>query len=462
MFVILNLIFLFFLYYQEITSFKQRHVEKYIGEIKEFEDNIEYGKSRVNTLKIFNESPFLSNVILERNKSYLEHTITDITMIAKKTSSNSFIFRAKYDDKPCFIKSFSSEQKNLMYEQLIYKYIKTRDERIKPYYEQYFVKVYDVLKVKNSVLREFLNDKNVQVIRGVIRNHWTLTELDSVLFNPDKFIYMIFTEDIGGITYSEFLNKNYNNEKLFTDTIFDMVYGIYLMNNKLKLMHNDNHFGNVLIKMDLPDTECKYQIESIEYTKIKNFRLCFYDFDLSFLKNNLNPTLDSEWFAQNKASAKDIWTLLNSLTQSVKYNPEIPKLNKEYIINHIFNEVVSDEEDYWSGVHDFTAYKNLDFYPNIVKLILNNSETNINFLKKIYLETIYERKFWNAYCVDNIQNPCVIPDDTTTYPLPVLNRFLSDDKIIEILEFRNLDTFYKKYLKYKTKYLYLKKINNKK
>ena len=238
------------------------------------------------------------------------------------------------------------------------------------------------------------------------------------------------------------------------NTLFDMIYGIYLMNDRLKLMHNDNHFSNILIKTNLLETTCKYQIGNVEYIKKKKFRLCFYDFDFSYLKDLNNPYIEKKHndnsVIQNKFSAKDIWSLLNSILRSARKN--ITNQNQRiYLINTIVNQKIYQQQ--------LETFPQLNFYSKIINLILNNDKIKINKLKNIYLDWRNKKKFWNANCIDNIQNPCVIPHEPELYPLNVLLRLIADDYIITKLKFITLNSLYKKYLKYKIKYVELKNIN---
>lgn len=227
------------------------------------------------------------------------------------------------------------------------------------------------------------------------------------------------------------------------------------MNKKLKIMHNDNHFNNILIKTALPETESKYEINKIEYTKTKNFRLCFYDFDRAFLFDEPNPFLHHDSLIQNKQSAKDIWTLLNSLVRYIYYSAVIPDRNREFFLNTIFDNSFFDKI-FWEQQQDLTNYKHLDYIGTIVALILNYSRFHLERFEEGFSQHINSKRFWNAYCIDNVQKPCVIPDEPFLYPENVLFRLIEDDYINKILGFTSVDSFYKKYLKYKSKYLKLK------
>ena len=441
---------------QQVDNFKKNYgpIEIYNSEIKKFEESIFRGQHRNLTLGLFDEPSNFNGPISIKSYSEL-NIITNITMIDKFSATTSFIFKAKYLDKPCYIKSFFITEENLIYEQKIYHYIETRNEQIKPYYEDYFVKVYDTIKVACVDFQNLLDSQNVKINRPDFSPSWNTNYDFRTKLHANIYIYLIITEDTGGITYKEFFEKNYDNENLIINTLFDMIYGIYLMNNKLKIMHNDNHFGNVLIKIDLPQTESKYQIEKIEYAKTKNFRLCFYDFDLAFLQDELNPHLSSNWLVQNKKSAKDIWTLLNSILGCMRDSPKISPEIKSYFINKIFGKFVTNKK-FWRNQRDLSSYKKLDYIGNLVFVILDHSQSDRDKLIKILVEHARDGKFWNAYCVNNEHNPCIIPDEPLLYPLPVLYRLIKDEHYGEILGFTNVDPFYKKYSKYKSKYLELK------
>lgn len=400
----------------KVDEFKKTYDnDKYKESIDKFEKSINNGQ--INMLKYFNE-PFDFNEKITI-KTYDELIkLKNLVILSKVSSSDSYVFKGKYNDKPCYIKTFFIPNNNLEYEQKIYRYFKTRNDKINLYYEDYLVKAYDIYKIRCIDFKNFLNYNNIKSNDLTIWNVFN-PNLETNL-NRNLCIYVIITEDIEGITYKDFFNANYTNEDLITCTLFDMIYGLYLMNNRFQLMHNDNHFSNVLIKLDLPETEIKYQIDSKEYTRKKNYKLCFYDFDLSFLSGEQNSFLNDKWYAQNKISAKDIWTILNSLIFNIKNNikRDIPYIN------------------------------------NIIDVILNSSEEH----KKLLYKISKNGPFWNAYCIENIQYPCRIPDEPFLYPIEVLERFINNEHINKILNFIQVNDFYKKYLKYKKKYLELKKL----
>jgi hypothetical protein len=437
----------------KLADFKSKYGSNpiYKSPIDKFENEILKGRERLQTLELFNEPNNMQTPIETKTYDSLR-VLTDLILINKNSSSSSYVFKGKYSGNPCFIKTFFTGEDNLLYEQKIYRYIQTRNERIKPYYEDYFVKVYDVYKTKSRYFKQYLNDVNAKRISGSVLTHWfTSGDLESKL-NSNEIIYFMITEDIQGFEYKDFYIKNYKNEKLITGTLFDMVYGIYLMNDKLKLMHNDNHFSNVLIKVGLPSTDTTYQIGNIEYTRKKNYRLCFFDFDLSYLEGEDNPYLGPGWFGQNKSSAKDIWTILNSLVNYMTFDTySVDYVPSRYFLNQIF------DKDVFPLLVDTDQYESLNYIGNIVDVILMFSKKHSEFFSKNYMEIRTHGKFWNGYCINNDQTYCEIPDEPFLYALEVLRRLVKDERINKVLGFVDVDPFYRKYVKYKGKYLAIKK-----
>jgi hypothetical protein len=453
-----------------VNSFKVKYNNfktKYHTEIEGFDKSlvriiepmINNGKTRNELLKLFNEPSNFTNVMEIVDEAYL-NKITDVRMVTKNSASYSFILRGKYMSKPCYLKVFFYSEENLLYEQYIYRYIKTRNELIKPFYEEYFVKVYDVFKVSTYEFRKYLSKNNVKLIDNDIHIDWTETKLAKML-TQYRFINVIITEDMEGEPFGSFYYKNFTNEEIITKTLFDMIYGIYLLNDKLKIMHNDNHFLNVIIKTDLEEHESNYNIETTQYTRKKNYRLCIYDFDLSYFQSIDNPYLKKGSLAQNIKSAKDVWTILNSLSFYLwkKINRGDEKYRAiQYYINKFYNYNFY-RSDYWTEATT-KLYTHLDYIATIRDVIINNKEKYLYKLQAGFENYAMDGNFWNVYCIDNREDNCIIPnDDKELYPLAVLRRYINNEHLYKILGFTRANPFYKKYLKYKNKYITLKNKN---
>lgn len=219
-----------------------------------------------------------------------ERNFTDIIIFGNKESaSNSLILRGIYDCMPVFIKAFSSTEVNLIRELTIYKYISSIEKHINPtvksYMDDYFIRLKKKFSMNKKTFFEFLERTNIQQIKNQgepdeERKIYFSTKVDSV-FNkiPEIFVgdnmCFIVTEDIEGKPVERmcrFLsqieeNRHYklrfpnhedykdldiypaiNPKKELINIIFELIYGLYLLNKYFRIQHNDLHFNNVIIK----------------------------------------------------------------------------------------------------------------------------------------------------------------------------------------------------------------------
>ena len=156
--------------------------------ILNIEGKICEGKNRIEKLKLFDEK-YNNTIFNIKNICELSLLIKNLSIFNKNSVSESYIFKAQYCTNPleykkCYVKAFFNTEENLLYEQQIYNYIKTRNEQIKEYYEDYFVKVYNNFKVSSIDFTSFLGINNL-----------IYKELVEQLRLFDN-IYLIITEDI--------------------------------------------------------------------------------------------------------------------------------------------------------------------------------------------------------------------------------------------------------------------------
>jgi hypothetical protein len=413
------------------------YYKKHHNEFDDLKKIVEDGKERIENLKNFNDEPPILPELYNETKENEDIILKNI-VINKYISNNNnvFIFKGLYSSKPCFYKCFNvlSEPKQF-YEQKIYEYIKTRNEKIKPYYEDYFVKIYGNYKLSSIKFSEKLthyafDSDNIDDVEYFLK----LSNINEKIIKHND-INIIITEDLtqNGETVFDYFENNFDNKNKIINVVFDLIYGIYLMNNKLKLFHNDLHFHNIFIVYDDTEKESKYEIEKVEYIRKKNYKVCFYDFDLSYLKNN-NNYLDTIILTKNELYNKDVWTIIN------------------YIFNIIINKDVNIKNFIFNDIFNTKLIVNIDremdtkltFYMILMNTLLDNDNELKIQLKKIYFYNDYENFF--------------IPDIPKLLPLEVLKRLLQNNFIFRILKFYKVNSFYYKYLKYKNKYLQLKNI----
>ena len=215
---------------------------------------------------------------------------------------------------------------------------------------------------------------------------------------------MIITEDSGSERLSDWLSRQTNiyndydygilQQKL--NNIFDVVLqGIYTLNVRLNIQHNDMHFGNILIKSDL--TEYETILINNKKTYIESYyKISIYDFDRAYYKNHDNALLNelcNSGNGCNNLSFKDSFVFIqsiisiyiNSLTQNTY------SLLSQYLRN-LINALILKE-----------SHRN-KLIDNMNKILKDNSV------------------HWSAYCmhIDN-QNkiqmgyPCNPPNIIDTY-----------------------------------------------
>jgi len=171
-------------------------------------------------------------------------------------------------------------------------------------YELY---VYDFLK-KN--FHRYINLKNYVI---------SLHDIKYIKIDNEE-IYFITTEYSHKNKYLfDFLIEkiNCNDYDSFTAVIFDLLYGIYVLNEEIGLVHNDLHFHNILY---VPTTDY-VQICNInnEHVKIqKAFFIKIFDFDNATLYDDLHnlfldKDMDRLFGSCNKKTKKDIHTLVTCL-----------------------------------------------------------------------------------------------------------------------------------------------------
>ena len=454
---------------QELEKFKleYNHLTPDITiKINQIEKTIEQNLINQKKLQLFNDIYVFNNPIKEYNPSVFGTTLTDIEVFGSKTSaSDSLILRAKYNGNPVFIKMFSldnapfmKDNHGLVYEQRIYKYLMERNNNLKPYYESYFVKVYDVFKIKYINFFEQMESLGIKIKGGPsngkiyfsrYRQNSQNTIFPSIFSGKDKMVYFTVTEDIQGDNLNNFLSNNLGYENIVIEVLFDVLYGIYLLNTRLGIIHGDNHFGNILIK---PETNIKeYIINKTSLTRESKYRICLYDFDMSYLFDYKNNALDDSFNKNigriNKYNtAKDIWTVINNIGLLLQYNPTT--INSSW--KHWYDNM---QNNFFGRIINSEPYVQTYIYDLINNVFLQTKEQKDTLVENFQAH-IKNGKYWNSFCISTTSPDCIQPFFPELEPELVIKRYMYFYK--NKLNFINANAYYKKYLKYKNKYLELK------
>ena len=430
------------------------------------EKTINDGLLNQQNLQLFNEIYIFNNPIKTYNISIFDSLISELVVFGSKSSaSDSLVFRAKYNGNPCFIKMFSldnspfrKENSGLEYEQKIYKYLMERNHILKPYFQDYFVDVYDIFKINFIDFFNMMDNLNIKISGGnndgkIYYSKTNLNALNKILpsifSGRDRMLYFTITEDIKGETYHDFLIKNITNEDIVIDTLFEILYATYLFNIRLGVFHNDNHFGNILIKPY--NIKREYIINKTSLIRNSNFRVCLYDFDLSYMFDNNNnileqPSNQSIGRINSINYGKDIWTIINSIGYMFNYDTSRVTFELDLWYKNMQNNFFGKK------IHKEIYYKTY-IYDLIQNVFLQTNEQRENLYQNHMAITQFG-KYWNSFCKLPVSSICIQPTYPELYPEILLKRYIKFYK--NKLLFIDANAYYKKYLKYKQKYIQLK------
>ena len=336
-----------------------------------------------------------------------ERNFTDIIIFGNKESaSNSLILRGIYDCMPVFIKAFSSTEVNLIRELTIYKYISSIEKHINPtvksYMDDYFIRLKKKFSMNKKTFFEFLERTNIQQIKNQgepdeERKIYFSTKVDSV-FNkiPEIFVgdnmCFIVTEDIEGKPVERmcrFLsqieeNRHYklrfpnhedykdldiypaiNPKKELINIIFELIYGLYLLNKYFRIQHNDLHFNNVIIKKINPINK-NFIIGNTSIKKKSNIRVAIYDYDKSsIISQSISERSNDvykirQWFNLNMSTGTTLREISRNIELMDSFDIEVMLLK---FIHHYSNELDIEEANpffkkYLKYKNKYLNYKN--------------------------------------------------------------------------------------------------------
>jgi len=138
---------------------------------------------------------------------------------------------------------------------------------------------------------QYINNSNIQV-----NEYFWINLLLFFLDVENKYIHITIMEDLN--QYEEkydlceyYSNNHYimeNNTVNFNDDLFlilyQILYGIYLLNNKLDIIHNDVHVQNIIIIKNNDDNYIEF---NDNYKILNKYRCVIIDYNLSYINNNI-------------------------------------------------------------------------------------------------------------------------------------------------------------------------------
>ena len=380
------------------------------------------------------------------------------------SSSDSLIFKAKYipdkdeikfykdsewasDGYNVYIKAYDNNNKGLEYESKVYEYLKQNNEKsqiiddlfilpVQIYKDINIFSIFPEDKIKESII---LTKKKINKDFDIYAK--SLNNLNNSINNKDfsKKFNCIITKTYTSLhtlydTLIE-LKPDITNTK---ELIFQSFYAVYIMRTKLNMMHNDLHFSNILVKYREEPYLLTYSFDNKYYYMKSNYKLRIYDFDNSYINKSDNSKLPG-YFCNtanycNKLSNKDIYSLINewiNQNQNIHLNNNIIKMLKKFN-NKELNYCYKD-------VKPCVTPKDFD-------KIINPSDILPNLIKN-YKDILIP-------CEHKINDDISVKESKSYYELINENK----ECLYKVESNVGIEYTYRKYLKYKNKYIKLKKL----
>jgi hypothetical protein len=278
-------------------------------------------------------------------------------VVTGKHVSKSKIYKGTVYGRPVYVKEFSLSDTGLKIEKEIYRYLRSlqyqADQPLSSEYRKHFIVMLLCIKIEG--------------VRG---------------YRGDKMY--IISEDSGGESVGDFLNRLTGKVymKLQVKIMMEILYLIYLLHS-MGIIHNDIHFGNIIIVKDDKNPTKTFTMYGKSYT-ITNYPyyLKMYDFDRSCISDQ-NIMKDKCKYGKNKQ--KDIfnWFALWWL----------PKDEYQSTYDHMFKK-------YWESF--LRQLNKIKDYRTLIGLLERNNSRRAD-------------TFWSHFCPKNKDDSC---DD---FKLDVLN-----------------------------------------
>jgi hypothetical protein len=233
----------------------------------------------------------------------------------------------------------------------------------------------------------------------------------------------VITINWDGLPLKYFLDTNLDlHDTHFIQIFFQLLYGLYILNIQLCIIHYDLHFGNITVKELSTEQDIYFEYKGQIYTYKTKYITAIYDFDLSFCTKLDNETMFSD------LSFSNLHTFHMSKFNENKNFYDIIYIDIAYILLRL-------------------KMKYTKIYDLIIINVLENDKEIIDILDSIFNDIKDIRKSSPFF------HMCT--NDTTYIKCQCLKHYNILDKFITYLSLENSDNE-RKYLKYKKKYINLK------
>jgi hypothetical protein len=485
------------------------------SKIQEIEQDIMKKKEIIKNLIINYDPEWYKLNMKTLNIEEFERSFTDLFIFGDKdSSSKSLILRAKYKGAPVFIKAFSSTDGNLISELQIYEYISRVEEHINPavksYMDDYFIRLKTYFRMEKVIFFDFLERNKIQQLKSQpIKSQYKLTEEIEVnesnsmklskrlkiyveLFELNKYLIQFINDNLHDVTgdvkqkclqiRDETLKKNENmkleqqriNKELLkyqsinqtlteklqliksgkklekeyekkiyystkVESVFNKIPEIFLGDNMYFIVTED-------IEGESLDNKCSF-LSQIEQNRIDKLKFPNHE---DYKDLNIYPDINPRKEIINIIFEFIYGVYLLNKYFRIKHGDlyfknviikNINPINKNFIIG---NTSIKKKSNIRIAIYDFDM-STLDFdKESIDKDSEDIHRIRISFNKNRYIGTTFN-EISNNIALDEESNLEVI--------LKKLIHHYSKE-----LDIEDANPLFKKYLKYKNKYLQLKKI----
>jgi hypothetical protein len=308
------------------------------------------GSIQSNNKNISDEEFYLLLKILIKNETQINYCDFENSLINLKykdhtTASNTIIFFAslvsdflKNNNLPVVLKMFfakdSINTQSELTEANIYKYITKNIILTKE--SECFVSYIGLARCQD-ILKNI--DKEIIDKKKILERIYQMEKKEEIKDD----IYILITEQIeNNISFSKFIKNSENiKEKDLFKIILLILHALYIM-TKHKIQHNDDHFGNILIKELNEPKKFLIKVGNKKFSVKSKYQPYIFDWDRGFIENKIENPYLSEKRCHTRSSAecgkfnpkRDIYTFACNLDDYLSKSDRYPRI-KKFLYEHI-------------------------------------------------------------------------------------------------------------------------------
>ena len=317
-------------------------------------------------------------------------------------NKNYLLMNCKYYNKYNSIVKILSNEINTN-EFRIYNYIFTLEYIIKEYIIGFILIPFDVFYINKNYATYFFND--IKYFKKYNNDFNFIIIPNYKMTLKDYMTYIINSNNIDNLGF----------------IIFDILYSINLLNNKLNIIHNDLNHNNIFINNKF-NNKLKYLLNNKIYKRYSNNSINIYNYNESYTNDNSNSLIDIFIFL--------IWFIYYIVYDNSKINEDkkLVLTDAIKIYNGTYNNSKNKVYVYLTYIFKFI----INNLPNEIKKLINNFifymiEINKNFntdlsWKQYYIDLFYNKQnnndiicCWEKYYLHFVNSKYYIKSTITNF-----------------------------------------------